>query len=84
MIPPVFAEKVSVEVPDEFGTVLDVMKGTQFVDGFWRLLRKELGNSPKATTEAVTTIVRVAQWRYWHGGQDLWVELGKALQRRPA
>ena len=58
-----------------------VMKSTQYIDGFWCILRKELRNLPKSTTAAVKLAVQAAQWKHWHSGEDLWVEAGAMFER---
>eukprot|EP00972_Heterocapsa_arctica_P106560 15696880-Heterocapsa_arctica.AAC.1 len=62
-------------------SVLRVKAGTQLIDGWWRVLRKELRNLSKATTAGVKRSVKAAQWKTWHRGEDLWIAMGCAIQR---
>ena len=56
------------------GLTKNVVGGTQYVDGFWRFLRKEVsrqavstGKAKRAATRQLLLIlVRVAQWRWWY------------------
>ena len=57
-----------------------VKKGTQIIDGWWRILRKHLRLTNPKTKAGVRQAVRVAQWRSWHQGEDLWAVLGECLR----
>ena len=48
---PSHAEQVEIDLPN--GKKLQVMKGTQVIDGWWRILRKEYSTSNMANTDSV-------------------------------
>ena len=62
------------EVKVEDGESIAVMAGTQYIDGFWRILRQEV-LSHNGSNLALERRVRVAQWRYWTQRDDRWVAL---------
>lgn len=76
---PKYTEQAVLTMPDE--TELHIVKGTQIIDGWWRVLRKELSTSRKADSDSVLLYTRSAQWKHWHMGKDLWVSVGAAVQR---
>ena len=76
---PTYAEQTVVTLPG--GKKLDVVKGTQLIDGWWRALRKEFSAANKSGPESVAKVVRVAQWKRWRMNKDLWAEAGKAATR---
>ena len=78
-VSPTYAEQTVVTLPG--GKKLDVVKGTQLIDGWWRVLRKEFSTANKSDPESVAKVVRVAQWKRWHMNKDLWAEAGKAVTR---
>ena len=76
---PRYVELEDVQV--ESGEVLTVKKGTQMIDGWWRILRKEMRSLPKSSAAEVKRAVRAAQWKAWHRSDDLWLAFGTALRR---
>jgi len=73
----VFAENVRHVLPNH--KHLWVRSGTQHIDGFWRVLRRSIKFTTRAINRLLRTKVRAAQWRYVHGGQDLWMAIGQEL-----
>ena len=63
------------------GSKLVVQKGTQYIDGWWKHLRKSFLQSSKGDIRNVIKQVRSAQWRMWHRGEDLWLKAGEAIHR---
>ena len=62
------------------GKKLQVKAGTQLIDGFWKILKRYLGNSPKKpASKALLRKVRSAQWAYWFQSQNLWQKTGDML-----
>ena len=53
-----------------------VRSGTQYIDQFWRHLRKGIKPFTKAVAKTLRKKVRATQWRYTHMGEDLWIALG--------
>ena len=52
---------------------MNVTGGTQYVDGLWQFLRKEISRqavnidqSSTAARDHLLILVRVAQWRWWY------------------
>lgn len=76
---PKYIEHDVVTLPDNM--TLSIVKGTQIIDGWWRVLRKEYGTASKNDSESVLLATRAAQWRHWHTAQDLWAATGAAVQR---
>jgi hypothetical protein len=56
-----------------------VRSGTQHIDGFWRVLRRSVKFTTRAVNRLLRIKVRAAQWRFVHGGQDLWKAIGQEL-----
>ena len=73
---------VQEEVKLDDGSSMLIKKGTQYIDGFWKHLKKQLKNSTKHDNKTVDEHLRCAQWRMWHQGQDMWLEAGKLIQRQ--
>ena len=44
--------------------MVSVVAGTQYIDGFWRILRQEI-LSHHGSDAVLGRRVRVAQWKYW-------------------
>lgn len=62
------------------GDNLKVKAGTQIIDGFWRILKRYLGNTPqKPGSRALARKVRSAQWAYWYKSDNLWQRTGDML-----
>ena len=76
---PVYAMRWWHKLPG--GKKVHVVKGTQYIDGFWRILRQRVGATTTADRHRMRVLVRVAQWRHWHMGDDLWAEACKSFQR---
>lgn len=76
---PKYVEEASILLPD--GRPVEVKKGTQLIDGWWRILRKEFSTANKLDSASVLTIARSAQWKRWHMNEDHWLETGKVVQR---
>ena len=69
---PTFVKTFTIDLDDDNGP-LRVQGGTQIIDRFWRSVRSEAeGRLMHRDSEGVERLVRAAQWRYWHKGQDLW------------
>ena len=51
-----------------------VLAGTQYIDGFWRILRQEI-LSHHGSDVVLDRKVRMAQWRYWTMRRDRWLAL---------
>ena len=66
---PKYVEKVTITTAS--GYEMTVMKGTQYIDGWWRILRKQMKDNPKHDTKSVVELVKAAQWKTWHQGEDL-------------
>jgi len=77
-ISPKFVKEV---IADLSGKETMLLAGTQFIDGWWRILRAQLKTMNTSSPEHVWESVRAAQWRHWHQGQDLWLAAGEALNR---
>ena len=65
------------------GVTVDVLGGTQDIDGWWAWLRRAIGRVPVNTGAAdsekrawLHKLVRVAQWHFWHLDADRFKELG--------
>ena len=61
---------------------MTVLKGTQYIDEWWRILRKELRNNPKHDTKSVIELVKAARCKTWHQGEDLWLAAGSETVQR--
>eukprot|EP00971_Amphidinium_carterae_P148251 2938532-Amphidinium_carterae.1 len=77
LIKPRYTELVTLKLPN--GKKLQVVKGTQYVDGFWRILRSKLGGSHRSDDALINQRVRFAQWTQWISTQDEWVAFGSML-----
>ena len=60
------------------GAQVRVKAGTQFIDGWWRILKKEC-RYLKASRAHNVDLVRAAQWNHWHQGEDKVVAATSAL-----
>ena len=69
---PHFTQVERVQVSDT--EVVSVVAGTQYIDGFWRILRRAI-LAHHGSDEALTRRVRIAQWRYWTMHLDRWQAL---------
>ena len=76
---PKYFEKETITMAS--GYEMTVMKETQYIDGCWRILRKEMKTTSKHDTKSVIELVKAAQWKTWHQGEDLWLAAGEAVQR---
>ena len=73
---PHFTKVEHIRISDD--TVISVVAGTQYVDGFWKHLRQEV-LSHKGSQEALNRKVRIAQWRYWTMYSDRWQALASTF-----
>lgn len=65
----------------EDSSALTVKAGTQLIDGWWRILRRELALCSKSSTAMVKLAVSAAQFTCWHRGENIWEEVGKVIQK---
>ena len=57
-----------------------VKSGTQIIDGFWKHLKKHIGNTSKTPgSQALARKIRSAQWLYWFKKENLWLKTGSML-----
>eukprot|EP00971_Amphidinium_carterae_P278169 5521643-Amphidinium_carterae.1 len=75
---PVYSTIVKVSIGE--GLYIWVRSGTQYIDGFWQHLRKEVGTTARTLEDACMRKVRAAQWRRWLQGRDVWECLGESMQ----
>ena len=69
-VQPAFVRTETVDLPD--GSKLRVKAGTQFIDGVWRIIRRDARDSLRQSRpELVDKLARVPQRRYWHQDQDV-------------
>ena len=64
------------------GKILKVQVGTQYIDGFWRILRAYIRPWRTSESSLLRLVVRAAQWRYWVRGKDLYLEGARVMQWR--
>ena len=77
-VQPAFVRTEMLDLPD--GTRIRVKAGTQFIDGVWRIIRKDIKDSLRhSRPELVDKLVRVSQWRYWNQDQDLYTAMAKSM-----
>ena len=78
-VKPRYVEIENVTTDD--GDTIVLKKGTQYIDGWWRLLRKEVRRTmPPSGSAHMNAVVKFAQWKTWHQSEDLWVALGRVLR----
>eukprot|EP00971_Amphidinium_carterae_P256217 5087097-Amphidinium_carterae.1 len=67
---PIFARATHIDLED--GRRVPVKSGTQTIDGFWTHLRSYVVGNPAhgAELETLDSMVRLAQYHFWAGGQD--------------
>ena len=58
---------------------IKVQAGTQYIDGFWCIMRAGIRPWRKADAALLHRLVRVAQFRYWIRGKDTYLEAAKAI-----
>ena len=62
-------------------TNVKVKCGTQIIDRAWGFIRPYLKNRPlKVGSFKMAARIRSAQWVYWKGQKDLWLETGNMLE----
>ena len=77
-VQPAFVRTEMLDLPD--GTRIRVKAGTQFIDGVWRIIRKDIKDSlTHSRPELVDKLVRVSQWRYLNQDQDLYTAMAKSM-----
>ena len=64
--------------------VIKVQAGTQYIDGFWRILRAYIRSWRMSEISLLRLVVRVAQLQYWSRGKDLYLEGARVIQCRLA
>eukprot|EP00971_Amphidinium_carterae_P127510 2526439-Amphidinium_carterae.4 len=72
LVKPKYTELVTLKMPN--GRTMQLMKGTQYVDGFWRILRSKLGGAHRSTDANICKRVRFAQWTQWVSSEDEWTQ----------
>ena len=60
--------------------IVDVLAGTQCLDGLWKRLRASIGEAHSSGFPRVDLLVRYTQWRTWTTGLDPWAVFPLALQ----
>jgi hypothetical protein len=78
---PVYTKIVKHVLPDTRRTIR-VQAGTQYIDGFWRILRATVRPWRMSDAAGLRRLTRVAQLRYWSRGKDFYIEAAKALKWR--
>ena len=63
------------------GETIDVLAGTQTIDGLWKRLRASMGESHGSDFSRIDTLVRYMQWRTWTTGVDPWDAFVSTLAR---
>ncbi len=76
---PVYTKQVKHILPDSRKAIM-VQAGTQYIDGFWRILRKNIRPWAHAKADLLRLLVRASQWRYWCRGKDLYIEGAKVIK----
>ena len=77
-VKPQFTRREDLELPD--GTILTVRAGTQFVDGLWCVIKREIKNSRRnSNPDLVDKLIRVVQWRYWNQAKDLYAAMSETM-----
>ena len=77
-VQPSFVTTETLDLPD--GGKIRVRAGTQFIDGIWRIIRKDIRDSLRhSRPELVDKLVRVSQWRYWNQDQDLYSAMARTM-----
>ena len=76
---PVYTKVVKHKLPDTRKTI-KVQAGTQYIDGFWRILKANVRVWTKANAALLRKLVRTSQLRYWSRGKDFYVEAAKAIK----
>ena len=51
---------------------VSVKAGTQYIDGFWRILKAFIRPWRKSDPKVLRLLVRTAQLRYWNRGRDMY------------
>ena len=75
-VKPKFTQVEHVKVSET--EVVSVLAGTQYIDGFWRILRRAV-LSHHGSDEALRRMIRIAQWRYWTMHLDRWQALASTF-----
>jgi hypothetical protein len=76
---PVYTKLVKHRLPNTRKTI-QVQAGTQYIDGFWRILRATIRAWTKSDAAMLRRLTRVAQLRYWSRGKDFYIQAAKAVK----
>ena len=63
------------------GDEVDVLAGTQYVDGLWRRLRTSIGQSHSSNFDRIDILIRFMQWKTWNTGVDPWLAFASTIPR---
>ena len=74
---PHFTQTERIKVSDD--EMVSVVAGTQYIDGFWRILRQEI-LAHHGSDAVLGRRVRVAQWKYWTMHTDRWMALADTFK----
>ena len=75
---PFFSRREDIQLPD--GGVLAVKAGTQFIDGVWSCIRRDIKLCMRRSDPTlVDKLVRVGQWHYWCQAKDPYESLKDTL-----
>ena len=77
---PVYVKSVRHWLPDA-GRYITVQAVTQYIDGFWRILRVVIRPWTRAIDlHILRRLARVAQFRYWNRGRDIYMASARAVK----
>ena len=68
---PIYTKTVKHKLPGSRTTV-KVKAGTQYIDGFWRIMKAFIRPWRKSDAKMLRLLVRTAQLRYWNRGRDMY------------